>query len=391
MLFLSGCWLFLHSIDHLQPSILQATCSLLSLIRQRRHKKEEASLEWMGEKITLSTDDTGICFASINTPLTFPDYSLPPVFPTSLAAAFKPCSVETPDMVEILKVMFTTHHFENAASLANSLFTFCGALEELSRPLLPQGTASGSTDSYSSRINLNWLEKIVSLSRKHMNEFYSLGAISTDDDQPVAGDGLHVSSMVYSEISESTRASIKGRQSAGTGEDDASQQKLLQRQSLEEFSVVLSLKDCVLCSVVPSSREYNTTLRLLTDVFSNCDIEGLLAHEANVREGMALKARENREAVESARESRAASVMQMMREESCQSEGKLVMMSYFCFVCQVGTTNLRMGLGDPLNNAFDLGLLGWIVGIMGIDVREIIMYCVCVFQHFFLTIKLITV
>lgn len=278
----------------------------------------------MGEKIKLSKEHSGVCFASINTPLSsLPDYTPPPVLPSSLAAAFESCSVEAPDGMEILKVMFATRLFQNSSSLADSLFTFCGALEELCTPLPVPESPSEGLASDPSHVSLYWLEMIVSLSQKHMREFYSVGAIpeEEEDGQRVAMDGLHVSSMVYSEISESTRASIKGRYPASNGEEDSSQQKSLQKQSLEEFSLVLALKDTILCSMLPSSRKYSVVVRLIGDVFPNCDVEGLLAHERSVREGMAVKARQNREAVESAHESRAASVMQMMREDNFPSEG----------------------------------------------------------------------
>lgn len=316
-----GCWLYLHSINHLQPHVLQATCRLLCLIQQARRRKE-ASLEWMGEKIKLSIEHPGCCFASINIPLSFLDYTTSPVLSSSLAGAFQSCSVEIPDTVEILKAMFATQQFQNAASLAESLSTFCGALGELSTPLMTLESFPGS--SHPPHLSLYCMEMIVSLSQRHMCEFYSVGAISDDEDnsQQMDRDSLHMASVVYSEISESTRASIRGRYSASNDEGDISQQKSLQKQSLEEFSLVLALKDSILCSVLPGSKEYSVIVHLIGDLFPSCDIQGLLSHETNIREGMAVKAKENREAVESARESRAASVMQMMREDNFPSESK---------------------------------------------------------------------
>lgn len=278
-------------------------------------------MQWMGEEIKLSIEHAGFCFASINTPLSFPDYTTPPVLPSVLAGAFKSCSVEAPDTMQILKAMFATRQFQNAASLADSLFTFCGALKELGTPLMvPE---SLSCESRPPQMSLYWLEMIISLSQKHLQEFYSVGAISDVevDSQRMVVDGLHVSSMVYSEISESTRASIKGKYPTSSDEEDISQQKSLQKQSLEDFSLVLALKDSILCSMLPSSKKYSIIVRLIGDVFPNCDIEGLLSHETSVREGMAVKARQNREAVESVRESRAASVMQMIREDNFPNEG----------------------------------------------------------------------
>ena len=54
----------------------------------------------------------------------------------------------------------------------------------------------------------------------------------------------------------------------------------------------------------------------------SCDVHSLLVHEERVRGVLAEKARENKSAVESARESRAASVMMMMEEGRQMSEGE---------------------------------------------------------------------
>ena len=54
----------------------------------------------------------------------------------------------------------------------------------------------------------------------------------------------------------------------------------------------------------------------------SCDVHGLLAHEEKVRGVLAERAREDKSAVESARESRAASVMMMMEEGRQMSEGE---------------------------------------------------------------------
>lgn len=321
--------MYLHAIDQLQSSVLKTACSLLVLIQQAR-RSNETSLEWMGEKIKLSTEHAGICFSSISFPLSLPDYVVPPVLPGCLVEAFRPCSVHIPDKVEILKVLFATHQFENASGLAESLHTFCRALEQLSKPLPPhEATSTDSATPPADFLSLNWLEMIVSLSQKHMKEFYSLGVLSDEDlaeeGGPPTGEGLHAASMVYSEISGSTRASLRGpgRSLEGNGEEeDVAQQKVLQRQSLEEFSLVLALKNSVLCSVCPGSREYGVIVRLTSDLFPSCDVEGLLAHETGVREGLAIQAKENRGVVESARESRAASVMQMMREDGVPNESE---------------------------------------------------------------------
>ena len=127
-----------------------------------------------------------------------------------------------------------------------------------------------------------------------------------------------------------------------------------QRQSLEEFAVVLALKDCLLPTLPPAGPEHTTTIQLIGDIFprlvgvvsgcghwvcllalevyseiptkvpfSRCDLTGLLSHEGEVREGLAEQALVDRAAMESARESRATSAMQMVAEVQQPSEGEL--------------------------------------------------------------------
>ena len=294
-------------------------------------------MDWVGERIKLNTENTGICFSSISTPLCFPDYSSPPLLPSCLESAFRSCRVDTPDKTDITKVLFATHQFDNANTLAESLVKFCTALEQVSNPLLPPlDSTPDPTPPPPYYLSLNWLEMVVTLSQRHMREFYSLGVLSDGDltGEAQAGGGLHVASLVYSERSGSTRTSAKetARSTEAEKEEDLAQQKSLHKQSLEEFSLVLALKNSILCSLSPDSQKHAVIVRLITDLFPGCDVEGLLAHEAGVREGLAVKARENREAVESARESRAASVMQMMREDSLSNEGE-GMNTIHCTLC----------------------------------------------------------
>lgn len=104
--------------------------------------------------------------------------------------------------------------------------------------------------------------------------------------------------------------------------ESPTQQQALLRQSLEEFALVLAIKDCLLPSFPPTSKEHSILAQLLADVIPSCDIHGLLAHENAMREGMAARALKDRGAVESARESRATSAMQMVEEGHQQpSEG----------------------------------------------------------------------
>ncbi len=71
-------------------------------------------------------------------------------------------------------------------------------------------------------------------------------------------------------------------------------------------------------------KDYSVVVMLMGEVFHSCDVEGLLVHEESVREEMAVVSRQDRGAGESARESRAASVVQTLQEQKVSYYGKLL-------------------------------------------------------------------
>ena len=98
------------------------------------------------------------------------------------------------------------------------------------------------------------------------------------------------------------------------------------RRSFEELSILLSLKDLLLPQLQDTASLSTFTL-LLSDLFPGCEVMEMMAHERQLRESLAERAMEDREAGESARESRAASAMMVVREESrMPSEGQLSVM-----------------------------------------------------------------
>lgn len=316
----TGCWIYLHSVDQLRPEVLQTTCSLLSLLQQAR-QVGASSFKWVDQTVAISPESSSVCMASISTPLHSPNYTSLPILPSSLASSFKICDVQTPDRNEVTKILFAIQNFDNAASLAVSLTKFCQAYEEI----FVAACSCSSPYEFSVTLDLHTLKMIVSLSRKHMSEFDDISTPASADIEPTpaAGEeGLHKTNAVHSEISESTPVSLKERFLINEGMAETCLQKTHHKLCLEELSVVLALKDSILCSVLPGSREHSVVVKLMTDIFPSCDIECLLAHEESVREGLAVKANQDREAGESARESRAASVMQSMQEDHHSTNGQ---------------------------------------------------------------------
>ena len=326
----AGSWLFLESMDCLQPAILQTACTLLAELKDA-HVNHKSSIQALGDTINLPLDEFGVCFANTSYHWNNCTTELSHL-PVSLLETFKTCSVNSLDRKLVLEAFFISQRFESVSYLAETLDKFCQALQELFQinlsSIFSQEPTENSSPSY---LSLHQLKSIVALARIFMQEFESIAIVSEEGLSPQHGP-LHMASMVYSEMSHSTLNSLKYKApfipTGGVG--DTAEQKAYQKQSLEEFSLVLSLKDSVLSTFSTSSgSDYSTVVKLITEIFPSCDLEGLLAHEASVREGLAIQSREDpSKGTESARESRAASAMQMVQDDHPPSES----MSKFCMV-----------------------------------------------------------
>ena len=262
-----------------------------------------------------------MCMASYSMPLHSLNYMSIPALSSSLVSSFKICDIQTPDLYEATKILFAIHNFDNATSLADSLTLFCRAYEEIFEDTL----CSSSAIEPRVTLNLHYLKAIISLSWKYMRKFDHVCGRTSADAHPTqaAGDeDLFMPSLMYSQILGSILAPLKDSLIIGDVEDTC-QQKTQQKQYLEEFSVVLALKDSILSSVLPGGRDHSVIVRLMMDVFLCCDLERLLMHEVVVREGLAVEASKDREVGESARESRAASIMQNMQEDHRSFDGQL--------------------------------------------------------------------
>lgn len=321
--------MFLENVDCLQPAILQTACTLLAELKDAQTNRK-SSIQTLGDTINLPLDEFGTCFANTsyqwNNCVTESSH-----LPVSLLETFKTCSVNVLNRKLVLEAFFVSQQFESANYLAETLEKFCQALQELFQinlaSIFSQEPTENSSPSY---LSLHQLKSIVALARTFMQEFESIAIVSEEGLSPQHGP-LHMASMVYSEMSHSTLNSLKYKTpfipTGGTG--DTTEQKAYQKQSLEEFSLVLSLKDSVLSTFsTTSSSDYSTVIKLITEVFPSCDLEGLLAHEASVREGLAVQSREDpSKGTESARESRAASAMQTVQDEHSPSESMYVILS----------------------------------------------------------------
>ena len=318
-----GCWLYLHSLDKLQPDVLQTACSLLTLLYQAR-QSGASSFQWVDETIEVFPENPGACLASITIPLESINYAPIPAQPTSVANSFKICAIHSQDFSEAIKMMFAIRNFTNADSLSKCLSMFCRAYREVFDDVFADSNKSGIT------FDFQWFNTIASLSQSHMRELYSFGPFDSNDSDPllaVGTEGLHVPSIVYSEISEVTRVSLKEK--FNDAEEEA-EMKAEQRKCLEELSVVLALKDSILSSFPVEERNYSAAVMLMGEMFPSCDVEGLLVHEESVRKGMAFTSKQDRGAGESARESRAASVVQTLQDQRASYYGVCYIEVHIC-------------------------------------------------------------
>ena len=89
---------------------------------------------------------------------------------------------------------------------------------------------------------------------------------------------------------------------------------------MEELSLLMAVKDCLLAAAPPNTLFRTALVMLMADSFPCLDLQALLEHEATLR--LELSSQQDKEGVESSRESRAASVMQMVTEDRHSTDGK---------------------------------------------------------------------
>lgn len=294
--------------------MLQTVSTLLSELKFALDSRR-ANIQVQGESIHISLDECGACFANTSYNWNRCSTEESSRLLVSLLEAFKTCSVGTLERKLILEAFFLANQFENAALLAGNLDTFCNAFQELFTSFFAElDSMQHYQDVSPFHFSLHRLKSIVALARSFMQEFESIILLG-DENIPMQQGQLHMASMVFSEVSQNTLNSLMYKTPFLPESTDASQQRQYQKETFEEFSLVLSLKDAVLSSFPTGSSEHSTVVKLIGEIFPRCDLQGLLAHESYVREGLEVKSRQNKEAAESARESRAASAMQMVHDD----------------------------------------------------------------------------
>lgn len=236
--------------------------------------------------------------------------------------------MQYPPQKQFLEALLLSRGFESSSHLAKSLLAFTDAFNN---PINFTGEKE-----LLRKLQTSHLKVVVALAQQHMSEFESLGVLQQQGP-------LQIPSGVYSEFSGCTRFSVHFKPTFLHPEEG--KVGAVQRSSLEEFALVLALKDTVLPSLPPGSSEHSLAVGLLTDTYPNCDVPGLLAHEKAIREALTARSARDSEAAESARESRAASAMQVVAEEQlsegtcmCSDRGMLGVGSDLCFPCAVTST-----------------------------------------------------
>ena len=252
--------MFLRGLDQLPAAVLQTTCDLLTEV-QRARETQATSLQWRGETIRVTHDNPSACFASV---LVHPGQPFPRL-PSSVSQSFKTCSVPLPDLRLILEALFLVHEFESAVHLAKQLSFLCDAFTELfgqNFAAIAYQNSNTETESAKSReehvaayccppgmdlparppLGLRFLKGVVSLAQRHMQEFDALGLMDTGEGG--GGGALHALSTVYSEISESTRASLKFRSTL------TQVSSIVYHLSIYPSNVYLSIIYCLLSSIV---------------------------------------------------------------------------------------------------------------------------------------------
>ena len=198
--FVAGSWLFLQGIDKLPVAVLQTACTLLLQIQQAK-LSQSSSIQWINDTIRINPDSRNTCFASV-----LVGQSTTSRLPESLLEAFKTCSITMPQRKTFIEALLIMHKFENAAHIANLTATFCDAVEELFNKNLTSHLFGSKENmnrhSRATSLGASHLKAVISLAQRHMREFEGLGMLQSS---------LHMPSGAYSEISGSTKASLRFR------------------------------------------------------------------------------------------------------------------------------------------------------------------------------------
>ncbi len=251
---------------------------------------QSTSFQWEDSTtVRVGLDSPCACIATVHATATIPH---------TILQSFKTCRVQHPQQKYFLEALLLAHEFESSVHLSKTLTAFINAFN--------QSIDHTTTAENVKQLHSRHLKIVVSLAKQHMKELESVTALQQQG-------ALHIPSGVYSDFSAGTRSSLYFKPTFLQFERG----KVVapQRSSLEEFALVLSLKDNLLPSFPPDSSGRPSLVQLLADTFPSCDVPGLLAHEQAIGESLSAKAASDSQAVESARESRAASAMQMVAEE----------------------------------------------------------------------------
>ena len=331
----SDSWLHFQGLHTLVPSVLQTLCSQLLHVHRARAARA-VSVKLASYTLTLTPDAPTVCLASGD----FAQLSATPLLPSSTFEVFKTFSMLPSDRKVAMEGLLLAHQFKGASRLAGMLEKFWSGAEELfTRNALRPSEA---------RIDLpcghQVLRRIVALAERHLMEFEQMqggGDVWEGSDQ-----GSAVPSLQYSDgMRASLRLSLGGTiphedvsippfpspplpppsplhvplhfsvQPSKTSGSSSS------RRTMEELSLLMAIKDCLLAAAPPNSLFRSALVMLMVDMFPSClDLHALLDHEASLREELSTK--QDVEGVESTRESRAASVMQMVTEDRHSTDGK---------------------------------------------------------------------
>ncbi|KAL5499629.1 hypothetical protein EMCRGX_G011081 [Ephydatia muelleri] len=297
----TNSWLHFQGLHALVPSVLQTLCSQLLHVHRARAARA-VSVKLASYTLTLTPNAPTVCLASGD----FAQLSASPLLPSSTFEVFKTFSMLPSDRKVATEGLLLAHQFKGASRLAGMLEKFWSGAEELfTRNALRPSEA---------RIDLpcghQVLRRIVALAERHLMEFEQMqggGDVWEGSDQ-----GSAVPSLQYSDgMRASLRLSLGG---TIPHEDPSKTSGSSSRRTVEELSLLMAIKDCLLAAAPPNSLFRSALVRLMVDTFPSClDLHALLDHEASLREELSTK--QDVEGVESTRESRAASVMQMVTED----------------------------------------------------------------------------
>jgi len=299
---LTGSWIHLHHLEQVSSSILAVVGNMLDDI-MTGYISKQSSVTHRHE--TLSLTGHFMCFASLTT-----HSAIHTTLPEPILKIFHQVSFLTPQLTPILDGLLVSEGFKYSSHLTKHVVAVVEVFERL---------VLSSQHHAHSKLGLASMKKLVGIASKLFNEVQNLGlpmvkiadskaqmrshsqlymkfktaAASLEDaegDKPIGRtleDIIEVDDSLLSLIS--SQGSYTMQREPSTFNNIArhrSEMDELHYRTLEEFSLVLGVKECLFPYFDVDGVELKLFLQFISEHFPGCDLYTVLAEEKNLQQSL---------------------------------------------------------------------------------------------------------